>query len=197
MMKKTLLTLASMTALLNAGGDISPYAPSCGGLYTYSYLPSSGVEHPCIDTGIENGISGESLLHKKIRFHVSLYFDGGKLTESSKEALQALVDKMTGRQYNVSIVGHTSYYEDDGHAVPLNGWSSFWQSFGGGKEVSREEAAAEINARIHTVYKSLIQKGIRSSSIYTENRLARDPLATEATSGGRALNERVDVVLYN
>ena len=195
-MKKTLLTLASVTAFLNAGGDISPYAPSCGGLYTYSYLPESGVEHPCIDTGIENGISGESLLHKKIRFHASLYLDGGKLTESSKEALHTLANEMSGGNYFVSIVGHTSYYEDDAHAVPLNGWSSFWQSFGGGKETSREEAASEVNARIHIVYKLLVQEGIRPSSIYTENRLARDPLATEATSGGRALNERVDIALY-
>jgi hypothetical protein len=197
MMKRTLLTLTLATTFLSAGGDISPaYTSSCGGLYTYNYLPNSGVEHPCVDTGIDNGISGEVLLHKRVRYHASLYMDGGKLTEASQQVFDKILQTMAGGNYYVSIIGHTSYYEDDAHVVPLNGWSSFWQSFGGEKESTVQEEADEVNARIKTVYSALMQAGVSPSSVYTENRLARDPLATEATSAGRYLNERVDVAIY-
>ena len=202
MMKKRVLTLAALTTLLNAGGDIAPadYTPACGGLYSYTYLPNAGVEHPCIDTGIANGIEGEELLSKKIRFHASLYFQSGKLTEASQQALNELKNIIADRglsHYYVSVVGHTSGYEDTNHSVDLNGWSSFWQNLGGGRVLTQEEAAAEVNSRIHAVYDHLThEEGISTSRLYTENRLARDPVATEATSEGRALNERVDIALY-
>jgi len=198
MMKRTLLTLISVVTFLSAGGDIAPaYPSSCkNGLYTYSYLPNSGVEHPCVDTGIDNGISGEALLHKRVHYRASLYMDGGELTETSRRVLDDLLQKMAERSYYVSIIGHTSYYEDDAHVVPLNGWSSFWQSLGGERESTAQEEADEVNARIGTVYHALMQAGVRPSSVYTENRLARDPLATEATAAGRYLNERIDIALY-
>jgi hypothetical protein len=196
-MKRTLLTLASVTVLLSAGGDIAPaYTSSCGGLYTYSYLPNSGVEHPCIDTGIDNGITGETLLRKRVRYHASLYMDGGKLTEASRQVFNNLLQEMEGRNSYVSIIGHTSYYGDDTHIVPLNGWSSFWQNLGGGRESTAQEEAEEVNTRIQAIYNALLQAGVSPSSVYTENRLARDPLTTEATSTGRYLNERVDVAIY-
>ena len=199
-MKKTLLTLASLTALLNAGGDIAPIdnGPVCG-LYSYTYMPNSGVEHPCIDTGIANPFDGSMLLHKKIVFHASLYFENGTLSDASQKALEALKQKIAeqgGADYYVGIVGHTSGYEDDAHAVPLNGWSSFWQNLTE-RTMTREEAASEVNARIKEVYDAVTGKtGVGRTRIYTENRLARDPIATEATAEGSARNERVDVVLF-
>jgi len=199
-MKKTLLTLAASTALLSAGGNINPATPVCDGIYTYSYMPQSGVEHACIDTGIANGVSARTLLQKKIRFHASLYFEGGKLSDASQQALNELKNIIADRglnHYYVSVIGHTSGYEDDAHRVDLNGWSSFWQNLGGGKNMTQEEAASEVNSRIKAVYDHLnAEEGISFAKLYTENRLARDPIATEATDSGRMLNERVDIALY-
>jgi hypothetical protein len=199
-MKKTLLTLAASTALLSAGGDIAPATQVCKGLYTYSYMPHSGVEHACIDTGIANGVSADTLLRKKVRFHASLYFDGGVLTDASQQALNELKNVIADRglnHYYVSVIGHTSGYEDAAHTVVLNGWSSFWQSLGGGRSMTQEEAATEVNGRIKAVYDHLHTKeGINTARLYTENRLARDPIATEAIDEGAALNERVDIALY-
>ena len=200
-MKKTLLTLAAGAALLNAGGDIAPVQdePVCG-LYTYSYLPNSGVEHACVDTGISNPFDGSVLMNKKALFHASLYFDGERLTEESQKALEALkakIAEMGGGNYYVAIIGHTSGYENEAHAaVPLNGWSSFWQNLTE-RTMSDSEAASEVNAYIKGVYDFITGKaGVGRTRVYTENRLARDPIATEATAEGRARNERVDIALY-
>ena len=200
-MKKTLLTLAAGAALLNAGGDIAPVqdGPVCG-LYTYSYLPNFGVERACIDTGINNSFDGSVLVNKKVLFRASLYFDGETLTEASQNAFEALktkVAEMGGGDYYVAIIGHTSGYENEAHtAVPLNGWSSFWQNLTE-RTMSDNEAAAEVNSRIKSVFDMVTgETAIGRTRIYTENRLDRDPIATEATAEGRARNERVDIVLF-
>ncbi len=199
-MKKTFILLVAGATMLSAGGDISPVEnTSTCGLYTYSYMPQSGVEHPCIDTGIANAVSGKMLLNKKIRFHTSLYTDGHTLTEASQQALQQMKEALKAHpNAYVALIGHTSGYADAGHYVPLDGWSSFWQSLGGERTLTQEEAANEVNGRIKDIYDVLTgNEGINPSKIYTENRLARDPVSTEATGAGRALNERVDILLLD
>jgi flagellar motor protein MotB len=61
----------------------------------------------------------------------------------------------------------------------------------------RTDLASMVNRRIEAVYDHLNkEEHISTSRLYTENRLARDPIATEATVEGRMRNERVDVALY-
>ena len=198
-MKKTLLTIAACSTLLSAGGNIAPIGTSSCGLYTDEYMMYSGVVHPCIDTGIPNTINGSMLLNKKVYFHASIYFEKGVLTEASRNALSQLknvIDTRGRRNYYVSIVGHTSGYQDSNHMVELNGWSTFWQNLGK-TSMMRSDLAAIVNSRIQRVYDHLNQKeDISTSRLYTENRLARDPISTEATKEGRQRNTRVDVALY-
>ena len=197
-MKKILLTLLTGVTLLTAGGDFFPATFKCG-LYTDEYMLYSGAVHPCIDTEIPNSINGEMLLEKKVYFHASLYFKGGVLTESSQKALKTLKNTIETEgmsNYFVSVVGHSAGYEDSNHRVELNAWSTFWQNLGK-TSVSRDIFAAKMNKRIKIVYDHLNEKEeIHATRIYTENRLARDPIATEATKEGRLLNERVDIALY-
>ncbi len=195
-MKKILLTAAAGATLLSAGGDINPTS-KCG-LFTDEYMMYSGVVHPCIDTGIVNPFPGNKLLNKKVYFHASLYFKKGVLTEESSRALQELKNTIGshGSNYYVSVVGHTAGYEDNNHMVELNGWSTFWQNLGK-TPMMRSELAATVNRRIQAVYDHLNkEEGVSQSRLYTENRLARDPVSTEATVEGRMRNERVDVALY-
>ncbi len=195
-MKKILLTVAAGATLLSAGGDIYPTS-KCG-LFTDEYMMYSGVVDPCIDTGIPNPFPGERLLNKKVYFHASVYFKKGVLTEASLQALHELKNTIAshGSHYYVSVVGHTAWYEDSNRKVQLNAWSTFWQNIGK-SSVMRSDLAATVNRRIEAVYDHLNrEEGISTSRLYTENRLARDPIATEATQEGRMRNERVDVALY-
>lgn len=200
MMKKQLMMLSLLGTFAVAGGNIGPVYPSvCGGLYTYSYMPYSGVEHPCIDTGIPNPYSGKMLLNKRVRFHASLYFKEGQLTSASQKKLdemESIIKAGHLHNYYVSLVGHTAGYEDGNHMVELNGWSTFWQNLGT-KTITRTEMAETVNRRIRVIYDHLTQDvQVSPARMYTENRLNRDPISTEATEEGRKLNERVDVVLY-
>ena len=195
-MKKILLTVAAGATLLSAGGDIYPTS-KCG-LFTDEYMMYSGVVHPCIDTGIPNAFPGKRLLNKKVYFHTSIYFKKGVLTEESLQSLQELkhIIESRGSNYYVSVVGHTAWYEDSNHMVKLNAWSTFWQNLGK-SSMMRTDLASMVNRRIEAVYDHLNkEEHISTSRLYTENRLARDPIATEATVEGRMRNERVDVALY-
>lgn len=195
-MKKILLTITAGTTFLLAGGDF--YQTSKCGLFTDEYMMYSGVVYPCIDTGIPNAFPGQKLLNKKVYFHTSVYFNKGVMTEKSLQSLQELKNTIASRgsNYYVSVVGHTSGYEDSNHMVKLNAWSTFWQNIGK-SSMMRSDLAATINSRIETVYTHLSKKEhVSTSRLYTENRLARDPIATEATTEGRMQNERVDVALY-
>ena len=201
MMQKLILTLLTGVAFLNAGGDISnsPVKTSTCGLYTDEYMISSGIVYPCIDTGIPNSINPDILMSKKIHFHASLHFDANGLTENSLLKLKELQDYMILRSvknYYITIIGHTSGYEDSNHMVQLNGWSTFWQNLGK-TSMSESELVAHVNQRILAVHNYFHKKeGISTSRLYTENRLARDPISTEATMDGKMANKRVDIALY-
>ena len=195
-MKKILLTIAAGATLLSAGGDIYPTS-KCG-LFTDEYMMYSGVVDPCIDTGIPNTFPGQKLQNKKIYFHTSIYFEKGILTQESLQSLQELkhLIESRGSNYYVSVVGHTAWYGDSNRKVELNAWSTFWQNLGK-TSMLRSDLAATVNSRIEAVYNHLNkEEGISTSRLYTENRLARDLISTEATQEGRMHNERVDIALY-
>jgi outer membrane protein OmpA-like peptidoglycan-associated protein len=188
MMKKLILT-----ALLSASTLMA------NDLYTDTYMSRSGIVYPHIDTGIPNSINPDILMSKKIHFHASLYFDAEGLTLESQDNLKRLQDYMIlhpVKNYYISIIGHTSGYEDSNHLVQLNEWSTFWQNLGK-TSMSESQLAAQINRRIAAVYNYLHEKeGISKSRLYTENRLAKDPISTEATAEGKMRNRRVDIALY-
>jgi len=187
-MKKIILTtLLSASALIASD------------LYTDTYMSRSGIVSPHIDTGISNMVSGETLMKKKIYFHTSVYFNAEGLTQESVDKLRRLHDYIHShsvKNYYISVIGHTSGYEDSNYMVQLNAWSTFWQNIGK-KSIPRSELAAQVNRRILAVYNHLYEKeGINKAKMYTENRLARDPISTEATVEGKLINTRVDVALF-
>jgi len=193
---KILLIIAAGATILSAGGNIYPTS-KCG-LFTDEYMMYSGVVDPCIDTGIPNAFPGQKLLNKKIYFHTSIYFKKGILTQESLQSLQELKNIIENRSsnYYVSVVGHTAWYEDSNRKVELNAWSTFWQNIGK-SSMMRSNLAETVNSRIEAVYNHLNkEEHISTSRLYTENRLARDPISTEATQEGRMHNERVDIALY-
>ncbi len=167
-------------------------------LYTDTYMSQSGIVKPHIDTGISNGISGNVLMQKRIYSSASLYFKRGKLTSQSVDAIHKMVDTINlhkSRRYYISIIGHTAGYTDSNHMVELSPWAEFWQNISY-RRISRDTLVDSVNRRILAVYNTLKDNSISPARIYTENRLDRDPIVTEATTEGRQTNNRVDVTLY-
>ncbi len=167
-------------------------------LYTDTYMSRSGIVFPHIDTGIPNHINGQTLMNKRVLYSTPVYFKGGVITESSRDALAGIISTVKMKRlksYYVSVIGHTADYTNEYHVVPLNAWSTFWQNLGK-KTMGRDTLAASVNQRIQTVYDLLKEDNVNTTRIYTENRMNRDPVSTEATVEGRMLNQRVDVVLY-
>ncbi len=167
-------------------------------LYTDTYMSRSGIVFPHIDTGIPNHINGQTLMNKRVLYSTPVYFKGGVITESSRDALAGIISTVKMKRlksYYVSVIGHTADYTNEYHVVPLNAWSTFWQNLGK-KTMGRDTLAASVNQRIQTVYDLLKEDNVNTTRIYTENRMNRDPVSTEATAEGRMLNQRVDVVLY-
>ena len=191
MIKKILLAITAFTSLVTAGGDIDAVETSSCGLYTDEYMMHSGVVYPCIDTGIANSVSGSTLMTKKHMARVSVYFTDAKMTENSQQALQDLLSKTSASAY-ISVVGHTSSFTDEDHNIKLSPWAEFWQNLGDNKRGS----VSTVNGQIETVYVYLQENNVPTGNIYNENRMDRDLVSTEATSEGRALNNRVDVTLY-
>jgi outer membrane protein OmpA-like peptidoglycan-associated protein len=167
-------------------------------LYTDTYMYRSGVVYPEIPTGITNHVNGNTLMQKRRVFSKPIYFKDQKFTEESRKALdeiQGIIRSGRSGSYYVSIIGHTSYFTDEYHFIEMNEWSRFWQNLGG-KRMSRKELADTVNQRIFAVYKWFKEGNVNQKKIYTENRMHRDPIATEETREGRMINNRVDVTLY-
>ena len=177
---------------------ISASYSTASDLYTDTYLSNSGIVYPHINTGIDNHVNGDTLMNKKRVFSRHMYFKDGALTVASQNALEEierLIKKRGSRPYFVSLIGHTSYFTDEHHFTDMNAWSKFWQNLGK-KEMSREDLAQSVNNRIKAIYNMLDENGVNTTKVYTENRMNRDPLATEETSEGMLINQRVDMVLY-
>jgi len=167
-------------------------------LYTDTYLSSSGVVYPYIDTGIPNRVSVDKLMKRRTVFSASLYFEGGTLTEASQKALKKIVEIIQengSKPYYISIIGHTASFTTPSHDIKLNFWSSLWHDIGNHR-VSRDSISDRVNRRIVSVYNLLKENHIDTDRIYTENRMDRDPTSTEAISEGREINQRVEVALY-
>lgn len=162
-------------------------------LITSTFALASELYTPAknIDTGITNTINAHSLTGKKVISHTSVYFDEDGMTKASEENLHSLIAQKGAVGY-VSIVGHSSESFDATHSVKLSGWAEFWQNLGSSTMASPEI----VNARLHIVYEYLQNNHVPAVNIYNENRMDAEPLSTEATATGRALNNRVDVKFY-
>jgi outer membrane protein OmpA-like peptidoglycan-associated protein len=129
---------------------------------------------------------------KGAKASANLYFDGDKLTEASQEALNRILASAEGAY--VAVIGHTSTVALSEDKVGLNGWESFWQMIGGSEADDKEDALKRSNFRLKYVY-DYIKAQLHDVKLYSENRLDRDPIATEATQAGKAMNERVEVLV--
>ncbi len=185
-MKKTLLFTVLLAGTFTLASD----------LYTDTYFSQSGIVKPRYDTGIPNPVSANTLIHKRTVAHTSLYFKGGLLTQESAGALQNILDAAKDHPSSyITVIGHTSGYTLSSEAVHLNPWSTFWQNVSS-SSVSIDQIVASVNQRILAVYDQLKAAGVNTRKIYTENRMDRDPISTEATKRGRVMNTRVDVAVY-
>ena len=166
-------------------------------LYTDTYMWQTGIVKRHVDTGVPNAVSIERLKQKKLHGLVSLYFDRDGLTPRSKERLDALVKraKARGKDFTLSVIGHSASYTDGNHFVTLDPWSEFWQNISMNKTTERDLETV-VNGRIRAVYDYLQKEGVPLTNLYNENRMDRDPLSTEATAEGRRRNDRVDVGLW-
>ncbi len=188
MIKKILMMLSLGTVAVTASD-----------LYTSTYFSKSGVIYPHIDTGIDNRVSANTIMTKRSVYSAPIYFDRfGKFTKGSQKALARIADMIKERRsknYYITLIGHTSSYTLPSHKIELNFWSSFWQDMKF-RSTSRDTISDEVNRRILKVYSSLKDRDINTDRVYTENRMDRDPIATEATKEGKALNRRVTATLY-
>jgi len=186
---KRRLKILTLTALL---GSSALYAES---LYTDTYMSGSGIVSPFISTEIPNPLSVGALKKKKMMMHTPLYSYKGQLSQESLDALDEIVSYAKAHNATISLIGHTSSYTKSDQFVPLSFWGSIWHNVGSSK-INETVLIDEVNARIRLAYDILTAKGISPQKIYTENRMDRDPIVTEATKRGKAMNRRVDVVVY-
>jgi ribulose bisphosphate carboxylase small subunit len=185
-MKK--LILVALLSLTSSFGET---------LYTQEYLPLSNIHHKVVDTGIKNYVHIDEFFYKKGKHLKPLYFDDGKLIDTSKDNLDKMIKVIKDKKYIITLISHTSYKITEEDSVKLNFWSEFWHSLGQFGLLTHQESIDIANGYLKETLSYLKQNGIDTTRIYTENRLDKDRLSTEATSGGRDINNRVDITLYN
>jgi len=181
-MKKLMIAAALASALLSADG-----------LYSVSYPGNSAVEAPLVGTGLKICVDPKELRSKRIKEAFNLHFDGKELEQGSKERLQKALANLKPGEY-IALIGHSSSIKDPKEEQYLNRWERLWQGLLDGRP-TQDEAIGMTNARLRSVYDLLQKQGVAPSRIYAENRLDRDPIATEATKTGKALNERLQVLI--
>lgn len=157
--------------------------------FTFSSELYAVTKH--IDTGISNTLKMNTLIGKKMIAHTSVYFQDGEMTEESQEKLKSFLSHVKASS-KVTVVGHSSESIDVDHSIKLSGWAEFWHNLGSDGMTS----VSTVNENIGAVYTYLQENNIPASNIYNENRMDADPVSTEATPEGKALNNRVDVALY-
>ncbi len=173
------------------------------GIYSYDYMSKrTGVIPPNIGTGLTNYIDGRALLRWRGEvIHLEpVFFNGTDIDDKSiptLENLEQLLSSNGSRVRYVALIGHSSSAVTVGDEVAHNGWVSFWQRVGGKERMDMYDSIRLVNNRLETLYNILCQEmNYNPKHIYTENRVDRDPLSTEATKEGKALNNRVDIMLF-
>ena len=110
---------------------------------------------------------------------VTVNFASGQTALSSKaqEMLDGIVEQlMSNSDAQIMVVGHA-----DGMPVLRGGYRSNW-------DLSQ--------ARANSAVKYLQKKGVDASRLQAVGKAHTDPVAPQNTSAGRAMNRRVEVILY-
>ena len=169
-------------------------------LYNSSFFKRSGILHKSINTGIPNYVDGSKLLHWRgyITKSIHIVFDKDDFKNFDIfDYLANLIELNRDRIKYITIIGYSSSIIDDENRVTLTPWANMWHSIGGEHRVCECQAIYLVNQRLKEVYEFLLDKGISAHRIYNENRLDREPIATEATKLGRLLNNRIDLRIYS
>ncbi len=173
-----------------------------GGLYNDTYMQRSGVVAAPVETGLPNHVDGRQLLHWH-RYVVRLapvVFQGTEVVDASEgtiDQLEKLIRQNRSKIRYVSLIGHSSAVVDEENRMDLDGWSGLWQGLGGDPRLKKPQAVRLVNERLRYLYRVVRDAGMPASRIFSENRLDRQLLYTEATAAGRLGNNRVDVALYS
>jgi len=167
-------------------------------LYTQEFIPSAKINHRVVETGIKNYVKVDDFFYRKGRHLHSLHFDDKNiLTDASKDILDKMAKSIKDKNYIITLISHTSYKRTSENTIKLNVWSQFWQSLGDFDILTHKESIDRANSYLKETLLYLQKRGIDTKKIYTENRLDKDRLSTEAISAGRDINNRVDITLYN
>jgi len=170
---------------------------SFGGIYDYSYSP---LDEESNVTAEQNPLMYGDF-DKIIRFK-ALYFDGDDLTGASQEELDKIVKSV--EQYNdgnrsigVSIVAYTEALTDNKNeaAIASKTYANTVQNWFR-KDLDQKESEKISEEFALSLQKMVIDKGVDENMTVVEVRGANDMAYSDATSEGRALNNRVQVALY-
>ena len=170
---------------------------SFGGIYDYSYSP---LDEESNVTAERNPLMYGDF-DKIIRFK-ALYFDDDNLTEDSHKELDEIVKSVDEynngeRKLGVSIVAYTEALTDDSNeaAIASKTYASTIQNWFR-KDLDQNESEKISEEFAYAVQKMVIHKGVDENLTVVEVRGANDMAYSDATSEGRALNNRVQVALY-
>jgi len=169
-------------------------------LYSDDYIVQLKKIDNIIDTGIPNYVKASTLTSaniKNILRFKPIFFDDREISARSMQRLEDIINLISKKSHSsyISLLGHSSSHLLESHHIKRSAWAEFWQKVGG-EEMSQDQSIALVNARLRTVYNKFKAKGIRIRNIYTENRTDSDPIATEESAKGIAMNNRVDIALY-
>lgn len=124
------------------------------------------------DTGVE-GLEFEPFEVERITKHFGFDFNKAEITPDIRTYLDELVQKLNDGSYiKVEIEGHTDNI--------------------GSAEVNKRLSTARANA----VRGYLISKGISAAQLKASGKGELEPISSNSTAKGRALNRRVEMIIY-
>ena len=164
-------------------------------LYNNVYMPESGIEKQIVETNIPNTINVNILQSKREVAKVVVYVENGRITQTSQDRLQDMLSQKRPNSY-LSVVGHSGNLIDIDHQIEIGIWAELWHNIANSNQKTQSDVD-EVNNRITTVYNYLTNNGVSTNKIYNINQMDTNPISTEATSEGKALNKRVVVSVYN
>jgi len=170
---------------------------SFGGIYDYSYSPLDEERN----TTVEKNPLMYGDFDKIIRFK-ALYFNNDNLTEASDKELEKIVNSVEKynngeRKIGVSIVAYTEALTNDKNeaVIASKTYANTIQNWFR-KDLDQNQSEKISEALAFSVQKMVIDKGVDENMTMVEVRGANDMAYSDATSEGRALNNRVQVALY-